>query len=80
LTVLSLLLSKGAAFNGDYALISRDNEPFLNFLTPSVARYRADRHAFARRFSRAIMQVTRGRSLPAKPIRLIPNMEAGSIL
>lgn len=80
LTVLSFLLSKGAAFNGDYALIARDNEAFLNFLTPSVARYRADRHAFARRFSRAIMQVARGGSLPPKPIRLIPTLQAGSSL
>ncbi len=77
LTVLTFLMGQGTRFPEDCAVISRDNEPFLDFVTPSVARYRADRHAFARRLSRVILQMVRGGSIPPRPIRLIPNLVTG---
>jgi len=77
LTVLSFLLQRGLAVPAQYAVISRDNEPFLDYVTPTVAHYRTDRTLFARRLMRAITQIQQSGQSPARPIRLIPELVMG---
>ncbi|MCC5841678.1 MAG: substrate-binding domain-containing protein [Opitutales bacterium] len=77
LTVISYLMQRGARIPQECAVISRDDEPFLDFMTPTMARYNTDRVAFARRLSRTVLQMVRAKSLPPHPIRLIPNLVDG---
>ncbi len=77
LTLISYLMQRGFKIPEECAIISRDDEPFLDFVTPSVTRYRTDRQAFARRLSRTILQISRTGSISPKPIRLIPDILPG---
>ena len=59
------------------AAISRDDDPFLNFLTPRPPRYRFDPEVFARNVGKSVTQVLR-EGLPAqRRVRLLPRFDHG---
>lgn len=77
LTVVTHLLRRGMRIPHDIAVISRDDEPFLDHLTPDVTRYAINPSRFTRRISLAARQLAEAGSLPPKSIRLIPQYRPG---
>jgi len=77
LTVLTLLLQQRRRLPGDVAVISRDDDYFLDFVTPRVARYSSDPARFARQLFQMILQMVRLGPTAGRPVRLIPNFSPG---
>jgi len=77
LTVLGALMRRGCEIPGRYAVISRDDEPFLDYMTPVIARYRTDRSLYARRLLRTVSQLLQSGHVPGRSIRLIPKLVTG---
>jgi DNA-binding LacI/PurR family transcriptional regulator len=77
LTVLTLLMRRRCQLPFQAAVISRDDDAFLDFATPRVARYTSNPVIFARRVSHAILQLTRSGPAPSRPIRLMPRFLPG---
>jgi DNA-binding LacI/PurR family transcriptional regulator len=77
LTVVSHLLRQGHRLPRDLAVVSRDDDAFLDHLVPKVTRYAADPARFARRLSRLVLELAQtGRASP-KPMRLMPDLVRG---
>lgn len=64
LTVLTLLLRRGLQLPSQAALIARDDDAFLDFVTPRLARYTADPAIFARHLTHLILQMIRSGPVP----------------
>ncbi len=77
LTVLTHLQRRGLSLPRDIALISRDDEPFLAHVTPSVARYAVDPALFPRKLSQAALKLAETGSFPPHAVRLIPEYLPG---
>jgi len=80
LTVMMLLMQRGKRIPQDVAVISRDDEAFLQHATPEVTRYAANPVQFARRVCAAARQLAETGTLPPKAIRLMPKMMRGATL
>ncbi len=80
LTVMTHLQRRGIAIPGDISILSRDDEPFLEHLTPTVARYTVAPTLFATQLSRAARQLAERGSLPLRSTRLIPRFSPGETL
>jgi DNA-binding LacI/PurR family transcriptional regulator len=80
LTVMTCLLGSGKRIPGDVAVISRDDDPFIQAIVPAVSRYSIDPAQFARRVSKAMRQLVETGALEPKPIRLIPSFLPGETL
>lgn len=76
-TVVTCLQHRGIQLPKEVAVISRDNDPFLEFITPAVTRYASDPAQFARRLSQAAVQLARSGAFPARAIRLMPQWVKG---
>jgi DNA-binding LacI/PurR family transcriptional regulator len=72
LTVMMHLMRHGRRIPQDVAVISRDNDPFLESIAPLVARYAINQAQFARRLSMAARQLAETGTLPPHAIRLMP--------
>ena len=77
LTVMTFLMQRGKRIPQDMAVISRDDETFLQHTVPPVTRYTASSTNFARHVSIAARQLAETGSLPPKAIRLMPKLAAG---
>jgi DNA-binding LacI/PurR family transcriptional regulator len=77
LTVLTCLLRRGCQLPFKAAVISRDDDGFLGFVTPRVARYSSNPVIFARRVSKAVLQMALSGPAPSRPIRLMPRFLPG---
>jgi LacI family transcriptional regulator len=77
LTVLGYLLKRGLKFPQDALLISRDHDPFLEYMVPTVARYALNPSQYAKVASRIVIQLATGETLPQREIRLIPELIKG---
>lgn len=80
LTVMTHLMRRGKKIPGDVAVISRDDETFLEHMTPSVARYTASAQQFTRRVSMLARQLAESGNLPPRAIRLMPEFVPGETL
>jgi DNA-binding LacI/PurR family transcriptional regulator len=76
-TVMMHLTRRGKSIPRDVAVISRDDDPFLQAAVPPVARYAVDRGQFARRLALAARQLAETGSFPAHAIRLMPKLLKG---
>ncbi|MBI5801616.1 MAG: substrate-binding domain-containing protein [Verrucomicrobia bacterium] len=72
LTVMMHLMRWGRRIPQDVAVISRDDDTYLQATSPSIARYAVDPARFARRISLAARQLAETGTLPAISIRLMP--------
>ena len=77
LTTLTHLLRRGRRIPQDVALISRDDDHFLQAASPSLAYYAVNRILIARRASMAVRQLVETGTLAANAIRMIPKFVAG---
>lgn len=77
LTVLGYLLKRGLEFPKDALLISRDHDPFLEYVVPTVARYALNPGHYAKVATRTVIQLALGEPLPQKEIRLTPELIKG---
>lgn len=77
LTVLMHLQRIGKRIPQDMAVVSRDDESFLQHALPTVTRYASNPTQFARSVSKAVRQLAEAGSLPPKAQRLIPQLVRG---
>ena len=77
LTVMMHLMRRGKRIPQDVAVISRDDDPFLQSTSPAVTRYAINPAQFARRVSLAARQLAETGTLPAHAIRLMPKFLPG---
>lgn len=77
LTVMMHLMQRGRRIPQDMAVVSRDDETFLQHVTPGVTRYTSDPTQFARRVSTAARQLAETGALPPRAIRLMPKLLRG---
>lgn len=80
LTLVSHLHRRGVRVPEDAAVISRDDEPFLAHLVPTLARYAVDQAQFARRASRMLLELLRGGLRHGRVHYLMPRFLAGASL
>jgi DNA-binding LacI/PurR family transcriptional regulator/biotin operon repressor len=77
LTALGYLIQRGIRFPKEAAFISRDSDSYLEHVVPSMARYRMDRTAYARKLTRIVVSLTSGGNPPARQILLMPDFVPG---
>lgn len=80
LTVLGYLIQRGLRFPQNAALISRDDDSFLEDVVPSLARYRIAPEVFAQKLSRVVRDLTRGGNPRAQEYLLMPQLIPGKTL
>lgn len=80
LTVLGHLLQRGLRVPQDVALISRDDDSFLEHVVPSVARYATNPSLFAHKLSKLVLAVATGGGLATVDHRLMPHFVRGDSL
>jgi DNA-binding LacI/PurR family transcriptional regulator len=64
----------------DYAFISRDDDPNLDSMIPSVARYAVSSANVARRLFTLVMRVIKNPHAARRQIRLMPRFPPGESL
>lgn len=79
-TVMMFLMKRGKRIPQDMAILSRDDEAFLQHTVPPVTRYAANPAQFARSVSRAARKLAETGSLPLKAVRLMPQLVRGETL
>jgi len=77
LTVMMHLMQRGLRIPRDMAVLSRDDENFLQHAIPSVARYAASPTQYARRLSLAARKLAETGALRPRAIRIMPELIAG---
>ena len=77
LTVLTVLLRRGLKLPSQAAVISRDDDAFLDFVTPRVVRYSANPAIFARRLFQFIFQMVQNGPIQTRSVRLMPAFRPG---
>lgn len=76
LTMLHLL-RQGCLIPENVSLISRDQDPLFNELSPRVAHYAFDPTLYTKRLARLILQLAHQKQLPLKPNLLFPKFDPG---
>lgn len=77
LTAVTHLLRQRVRIPQDIALIARDNDAFLQAITPAITRYAIDPGAFVRRLAMIVRRLAEEGALPPRPIRLMPRFFPG---
>lgn len=76
-TVLTYLMHCGKRIPRDAAVISRDDDPFLHAISPSLARYVVNFPSITQRIAHAIRQLAETGALEPRAIRIIPRFISG---
>ena len=80
LHTVTYLLKKGCHIGSDFAIISRDDDFYLEYLVPSPARYRILKDAFASKFCKKLLQLAQTGNLGTRNTLIIPEFNAGETL
>lgn len=78
--VLTILPRLGIQIPHDISVICREDDPFLGFLVPAVARYSSDASAIARKLALALTRFATGQPVKATHERVMPHFVAGQSL
>ncbi len=76
-TAILHLAQKGKIAGRDYAFVARDDDPVLESILPSVARYRIDPVRLARRLFLETMKIVNRNESPLRRVRLMPEFITG---
>jgi LacI family transcriptional regulator len=77
LTVMGHLMQSGVRLPQDAALISRDHDPFLEDMVPSVARYVVNPGVMAHRISRAVLELLQSGIVSPANCQILPEFKGG---
>ena len=77
LTVVTHLLRLGHKLPRDFAIVSRDDDAFLDHVVPKVTRYSADAAKFAKRLAKLVLELAQTGHTSTKPVRLMPDLRRG---
>lgn len=77
LTVVTHLMRRKLSLPEDAAVLSRDDETYLQHTSPVLSRYAVNPHQLARIVCKTVRELTESGTLTPKPIRLIPTLIAG---
>ena len=77
LTVMTHLLRLGHKLPRDFAIVSRDDDAFLDHVVPKVTRYSADAAKFAKRLAKLVLELAQSGHTSTKPVRLMPDLRRG---
>ena len=80
LTVHTHLLRRGLRLPADVSLIARDDDSYLDFVVPRLARYACPPATFARHVSRILVQLAKSGSVPPRKTLLMPDFLKGETL
>ena len=80
LTALGHLVQRGLRFPANAALISRDDDAFLELVVPSMARYRTDLVLFATKLAHLVLEFTAGGNPHPREHLLMPRFIPGQTL
>lgn len=80
LTVVTHLLRLGHKLPRDIAIVSRDDDAFLDHVVPKVTRYSADAAKFAKRLAKLVLELAQTGHTSTKPVRLMPDLRRGETL
>ena len=80
LTVMTLLGRTGVCIPEDLSVISRDSEPFLDYVVPSLTRYAISPSLYAQRLSRTVVALAQGGSVLVRSQLLLPRFIPGKTL
>lgn len=80
LTTVSFLAERRLRVPHDVSLISRDDDTFLSYLTPTPARYSCNPRTFAKRLMQPLLLLLRGEALPHTSFRIEPKYLPGPSL
>lgn len=76
-TVVTHLMRRGLRIPEDVAVISRDDDPYLQAISPEVSRYSINLARMAQRLAIAVRQLAETGFLPPRAIRLMPEFIPG---
>jgi DNA-binding LacI/PurR family transcriptional regulator len=79
-SVLTVLGRAGIRVPDGMSVVSRDHEPYLDYLVPELTRYRVLPAQFSRRLSRAVLALAQGGSVPLRSRLLLPQFVPGGTL
>ena len=77
LTVITHLLRLGRRLPQEAAVVSRDDDAYLDHVVPKVSRYAADPAKFARRLARLVLELAQTGRTSTTPVRLMPDFRRG---
>ena len=80
LTVMGHLMRSSLRLPEDVALISRDHEPFLERMVPSVAHYEISPQSMAHRISTALLEIKQSGLVSASDYQIMPEFKEGETL
>ena len=80
LTLVSYLMRRGVRLPEEALVVSRDDDPLLAHLVPTMARYAVDQARFARRASRLLLELLRGGPRHGRVGLLMPRFIPGETL
>jgi len=80
LAIMSYLMHHGVRLPAEVALISIGYEPFLDFLTPTVAHYEVNWETFAKRLCRLTLRLATEGELPLRPVLVASEFRDGGTL
>lgn len=75
--VLTILPRLGLQVPGDLSVICREDDPFLEYLDPAVARYASDSSAIAHKLAFALARIVAGEKILPKHQLLMPRFVPG---
>jgi LacI family transcriptional regulator len=78
--LMTSLMHAGIRFPDDMSLISRDEETFLDYVRPSITRYRCDLLVYARRLAREVIHLATTRTPEPRQIRIAATFQSGDTL
>ncbi len=80
LAVMGCLMKCGRRIPEDVAVISRDHEPFLEQMVPSIARYVVTPEAMAARISSAVLEIVQTGLVSPSDFKIMPEFIEGETL
>ncbi len=71
------VLRLGHKLPRDFAIVSRDDDAFLDHVVPKVTRYSADAAKFAKRLAKLVLELAQTGHTSTRPVRLMPDLRRG---